>query len=133
MQASGIESAIRELQREEKKIQEARQLKENLTKVENELDGEYALRLKSERELKEMSQSFESLEKERRDVAAKLLKAEAEAESFRKALSEQKKINAELAKKNEETGWVAKAEYEKLERLLKEKEKEIERLARNSS
>ena len=40
-----------------------------------------------------------------------------------------KKVNADLSKKQEQAGkWIAKAEFEKLQEQLRDKEKEIEKL-----
>ena len=116
----------------DKKTEEVHQLKEGLVKAEAEFDNEYSLRLRFERELKEVRQQLEGLEKDRRDLYSRLTRAEAGLESYKKESADLKRLNAEISKKNDETAWVAKAEYEKLEKLLVEKEKEFERLRRNT-
>ena len=41
-----------------------------------------------------------------------------------------KKENMQLEKKKEDINWIAKTEYEQVEKLLKEKEKELDRITR---
>lgn len=115
----------------DKKTREIRDLKQNLIKLQTDFDNEFALRLRLEQQLKDVKGECEALNNEKRDAALKLKKAEAEAEYFKKESAQLKKANVELKKESNEVQWVAKSEYEKLERLLREKEKELERVSRN--
>lgn len=112
----------------EKRQAELRQFKENLTKAEGDFEKEYSLRLELERQLKGTKEDYAVLDKEKREAASGFKQLEAELSTAKKELDEQKKINAELVKKNEETAWVSKAEHEKLQQLLEQKEKDLIRL-----
>jgi len=113
-----------------KATEELKSFKENLMKAQNDHEKEHSLNLKYEREFKELKKESEDLEKQRRDVAAKLMQAESELAVYKKQLSEQKHLNLELKKETSEVQWIARSEYEKVEKLLKEKEKELQNLKR---
>ena len=114
----------------EKSAGELKSLKENLIKVQNDQEKEHSLNLKYEREIKDLKKGLEDLEKERRDTAAKLMQAESELTVYKKELAEQKRLNQELKKETNEVQWIARSEYEKIEKLLKEKEKELQNIKR---
>ena len=57
----------------------------------------------------------------------------AQLENLRKEVSDLRKENMDLARKKDDATWIAKSEYERIEKLLKEKEKELERMKRESS
>lgn len=105
-------------------------LRKNLVKAEQEKEKEYFLKLKLEQELKEIKQAFEDLNGLKKELSSKLLKTEANMNYYKEEFAKQKKISDDLLKQNEEISWVSKTEYEKIEKLLREKEKELERIQR---
>jgi len=114
----------------DKRTQELQELSKELLKSQESLSKEHGLNLKLEREIKELKRDLVALNDERRKREAENAQLKAEGESQRQDMVELKKDNARLKKKNEDTTWIAKSEYTKLERLLKQKEKEIERIER---
>ena len=115
----------------EKKDSEINQLTKDTTKAQQELEHEYSLKLKAEREVANLKSDLDSIKEEKRQLSMKLIKSESELSRSLKECQEFKKSNAQLHKQNEEVSWVSKKEFERLEKLLQQKEKEIERLARN--
>ena len=65
--------------------------------------------------------SYQTLEAENAQLKAKL-------ENNQKEITSLRKENMELSKRKEDASWVAKSEYERVEKLLREKEKEMEKL-----
>lgn len=115
----------------DKKDREMNELKQNLMKGENDFEREYSAKLRTEQQLKDLKVDQESLTKDNREQSLKIMRLESELDAYKKELSKLKKANEELSKKNDETQWVAKAQYDKLAQKLQEKEKEIERLSRD--
>ncbi len=115
-----------------KKDNELRDLKGTLVKIENDLEREFSAKLKAEQQLKELTADHDSLNKESREQSVKIMRLESEVDAYKKELSKLKKANEELSKKNDATQWIAKAEFDKLTLKIQEKEKEIERLSRDS-
>ncbi len=114
----------------EKRTKELTRAKEELKKTESSLGEEHSLRLRYERELKELKQAFESSDGQRKKLEVEVMKLKAGLEKANEELRESKRQNFELKKKQEDTQFVAKAEYDKIERLLREKEKEFQRISR---
>ncbi len=114
----------------DKTLAEEEQLKKDLLKSERELEEEHALRLRQERELTELKWEHDSLNSEKKSFLAKLANLEATLEQYKKEVSELRKANAQLSKETKEINWIAKSEYDKLEMLFKQKEKELERMKR---
>ena len=115
----------------EKKGSEIRELKDSLLKTQQDFDNEYALRLRLEKQLKDAKSDFDALQNEKREFMIQSKQFEGEVECLKKELAQQKKINAEIKKENDEAQWVAKSEFDRIEKLLKEKEKELERISRD--
>jgi len=116
----------------EGKTKEINQLKKDLQMAELNLGEEHSLRLRFEREFKETKRAFDTLNEQRRKLEAENLKINAYAETYMRELNELKRENRELKKKKDDINWVAKSEFSRLEKLLKETEKELERVRRNS-
>ena len=112
----------------EKSHQEIAQTKNELLKAQREFDEEHALRLRLERQLTEVKWELDSINSEKRALAAKGMNLETNLEYYKKEYLELKKTNAKLTQETSEANWVAKSEFDKLEALYKEKEKEVERL-----
>ncbi len=114
----------------EKSHQESDQIKKDLLKAQREFEEEHSLRLRLERQWTELKWEMDSLNNEKRALAAKVINLETNLEYYKKESAELKKVNAKLTKETSEVSWVAKTEFDKLEILYKEKEKELERLKR---
>ena len=62
-----------------------------------------------------------------------MLQLKAKTDENRTEIMHLKKENSELSKKKDDVSWIAKSDHIKLEKIVKEKEKEIERLQRELS
>jgi len=114
----------------DKRTKEIGHLKEELKKAEEGLEREHTQRLRYERELAELKQSFEITDGHRKKIEIEMQKLKATLENMTKEMLEYKRENIQLKKKQEDTSFIAKSEYDKLERILREKEKELERIKR---
>lgn len=117
----------------EKIEKEYQQMKVGLLKTETDREQEYQTRVKYERDYLELKREAESLKTTKKDLSLRVAELEAQWKGYKEEFLRQKKINEELIRKNEEMSWVSQSEYEKLERLLAEKEKEIERMRREQT
>ena len=111
-----------------KKDEEIRQMKESLMKAQQELENEYSAKLKIVQENKDLKASFDQVNNEKKEYMAKSLSLQADMEHAKKEIENLKVANEELKKKTDETNWVSKAEYARLEKLSREKDEEIRRL-----
>ena len=112
----------------EKKTKDIQMLKEDLKKSEQGLEKEHSQRILLEREAKEIKENMVKEIEAKRSAESQVLKLRAQADAYRQEISELRASNEKLSQKHEEKTFVAKSEYEKLEQLLQEKEKEIEKL-----
>lgn len=109
----------------DRNIKEVHRTRQEMIELEKDLDGEHSSRLKRERESKDLKRDFETLNEQKREGDSELIKVKVQAEQGRQEIRELKASNTELSKKHEDTTWVAKTEYDKLRRILKETEKEL--------
>lgn len=114
----------------DKRSEEFQQLKNELLKIQAQLSHEHALNLKLESEGRELKQHYDALQEKRRSLESRNAQLEAKNESLERETARLRQENAELRKEKEDTAWIAKSEYDKIHLLLKEKEKELERLKR---
>ncbi|MDD3374546.1 MAG: hypothetical protein PHY73_02345 [Candidatus Omnitrophica bacterium] len=107
-----------------------RKLKMEMDRAQTEREKEYSLRLGSERETRELKKDIEEANKERKELLLKVMELEFQLKSQKEETAEFKAVNKQLLKEKaiEEKQWIAKAEFVKLEKILKEKEKEIKKL-----
>ncbi|MCX5681568.1 MAG: hypothetical protein NT079_04755 [Candidatus Omnitrophica bacterium] len=112
----------------DRRTKEAQQAKMELTKAQADREHEYSLRLVSDREKKGLQESLEKLTKEKNELLLKVTNLEFTLRMKREELGGLKKTNASLQKKKDEEQWVAKSEFERVEQLLKQKEKELQAL-----
>lgn len=116
----------KEDQDKERRVKENISLRESLQKVEEESQRQHGELLRLERENKEARESAAALAENKRALESQIFKLQAQVDAAtqeNKILQEQ---NAKLLKQQEETTWVAKAEYVKLEEQLRVLHKEIE-------
>lgn len=112
----------------EKKDEEIRDFKIRVVKLEQEREHEYAARLQTERQLKDLKGDCDTLIKEKRELSFKAMTLEADLDVHKKELARFKKINKELSRESDEADWVSKAEYERLEKTLQDKERELKKI-----
>ena len=116
----------------DKKGKEFQQLKKELSKIQEISSKEHALNLRLEKGLKELKGENDALNQKRRAVESENAQLKAKMDNYRRETAQLKKENAELNKKKEDVSWIAKSEYERVARLLKEKEMDLERIPRES-
>ena len=117
----------------DKRIKEMGDLKEEFMKLQGIFTAEHAVNLRQERELKDLKRERDSLNDQRRALEAENAQAKAELGNYKKDLSQFKRENMELMKKKEDTVWIAKSDYEKLQQLVNEKDKELQRMKREAN
>ncbi len=115
----------------EKVNKEYQDAKTGLLKAESDREQEYHNRVRMERDFDELKREVDGLKENKRDLSLKVTELEVQLKGYKEEYTKQKKLNEELIKKGEEMSWVSQAEYEKLEKLLAQKEKEIERIQRD--
>lgn len=115
---------------DDKKGTELRQVKKELGKVQESSSKEHALTIRLERELKGLKGENDSLTEHRRSIEMENARLKGKGEEDRKQVVQLKSQVAELSKKEEDSQWIAKLEYERVARLLEEKKKELHRMER---
>lgn len=116
----------------DKKGAEFQRLKDELSAVQENSSREHAENLRQKQDIQQFKREMETLQEYRRGVEAENMQLKAKIENQRREMVELKKDNAELKKKDEDTSWVAKSDYERLETLLREKDKQLQRFQRES-
>lgn len=116
----------------DKKSREFLAMKSELVKVQDDYSKEHAVNLRQEHRIKELERQVEDLNGQRRSLESKNAMLQAAIESHRRDIAQFKKENAELTKKKEDVNWIAKPEYERVVNLLNLKEKELERMVRET-
>lgn len=114
----------------DKREKEFRQLRAELEKMQESFSNEHALTIRLERGLKDFKQQNDSLNDQRRTIEAENARLKAKGENDKKEISHLKKENIQLSKKNDDVQWVTKTEYDRIAKLLEQKEKELQRIER---
>ena len=114
----------------DKREKEFRQLRAELEKIQESFSGEHALNIRLERELNNFKQQNDSLNDQRRMIEGENARLKAKGENDKKEIAHFKRDVAQLSKKNEDAQWIAKSEYDRIARLLEQKEKELRRMER---
>lgn len=107
---------------------ELSQLKHKLSDKDKTLDVEYSLNLKLKKELEEKKNEIDILKNDSRRLTDYARKIELEGERLREKISSQEKAIAHLEKKDDESNWISKNEYFRLDKELVKKNEEIEKL-----
>ena len=113
----------------DKKGSEFLQLKQELLKLQELFSSEHAANLRFAHEVQELKRDNDSLNGQRRAMESEMAQVKARMENQRVENTRLKQENTELQKKKEDVNWIAKSEYDRVSRLLKEKEKELERIS----
>lgn len=102
---------------------EARELADRLVEKDREYEKEFSFNLNLKKELGEYKEKCGRLESEARQQSEKLTLLEGHVKAYKEELKKHAQIISELNKKDDETQWVSKKEYDALQaRLVKEKE-----------
>lgn len=112
----------------DRRTKEMRHVKMELTKAQTDREHEYSLRLASDRQEKELKADLDKVTKEKNDLLLKITNLEFTLRTQKEELVELRKANASLQKKKEEEQWIAKSEFDRVEKQLKDKEKELQKL-----
>jgi len=115
-----------------RKDDEIRKFKDGIAKAEKEAEEHYSKKLRIEAELKETKDELARMNKERKDLTGKIAGLEAVVETTRRELEKFKQENSDLKRESEQNTWVAKSEYERLEKKLLEMETELDRVLREN-
>jgi len=114
----------------EKRVDEIKRLENDFKASEQELEKEHRERLRLEREIKEAQRTSESYGKKIKALDMEILKMKAQSDHYRKEITELKGVNQKLSKKHEDTMWIAKSEYVKLQNELKAAQSEFKKTER---
>jgi len=114
----------------DKNEKELRQLKADLTKAQESFSKEHTLNIRLEREIKEFKQQNDALVERCRAADNERDQAKAKGEADRKEIAQLKKEVARLTEETDDKQWVAKMEYDRVVKLLEQKQKELQRMER---
>lgn len=114
----------------DKREKEFRQLRAELAKIQESFSEEHTLTIRLERELKDFKRQNDALNEQHRMTEGENARLKAKGENDKKEIAHLKKEVAQLSKKSEDVQWIAKTEYDRVAGLLKEKEKELQRMER---
>jgi len=114
----------------DKKGKEFQKLKTELISIQETYSKAHSTNLRYEHQVKEFQTKIESLNEQRRTNEEEIDQLTAKVKNDKQEIVQLKKENIQLTKKKEDINWIAKTEYERVEKLLKEKEKELDRITR---
>ena len=100
---------------------ELKTLKHELVKVQEQHSTEHTTTLRLERDVKTLSEELGQSVEQRRKLEAENAQLKARIENYRLEIAQLKKDNAQLAEKKDEASWIARSEYDRVVKLLKEK------------
>lgn len=109
------------------------ELKEELRRLQNALNEEHSVKLRSDIELQEHKVNLARAKEEARSLTVKVMALEKENEGSARELRELKRTNAELKKQKEDVQWIAKSDYDELLMRCKKAESELGRLTRDQN
>jgi len=114
----------------DKKGKEFQVLKTELVDVQENYSKAHSANLRFEHQIKEYQEQVDSLNEQRRVIEEESNQLTAKVKNDQQEIARLRKENIQLAKKREDVNWIAKVEYERVEKLLKEKEKELDRVTK---
>ncbi len=110
----------------EKRAKELKLLKTELALIQEDLGKEHSLTLKLQNEGRMMKRDLDAAVERKRVLEGDLLEAKTKNDQFRSEIAHLKKDNRVLSKKNEDSQWVAKPDFMKIEKELRETKKLLE-------
>ena len=99
-----------------------------ILRTESELEKEHSNRLRLEREVQEIKIKYDQIVEEKRQLSIKAASQQTTIETTTVELKALKVENTQLKEKRADIQWVAKSEFDQLQRVLQAKEKDLERL-----
>lgn len=117
----------------DKKGKDFQELKVELIDIQESYSKAHSANLRFEHQVKELQDQVDSLNGRRRVVEEENTQLTAKVKNDQRDIAYLKKENIQLEKKKEDVNWIAKTEYQRVEKLLKEKEKELVRVTRENN
>lgn len=116
---------------QEKRTQEYKHISDGLKNTQEIYAKEHSLNIRLEKELKEIKVDVDRLNDQRRAAEAEAAYLKTRIEQLRAESAQVQKDYNLLKKKEEDTQWIAKPEYDRLEKQHQQLEKELARLKRD--
>jgi hypothetical protein len=110
--------------------QQLKEFKSGLKEMQTNYSDAHVKNLKFERELKEQKLKVKTAVEERRNIESAKAKVDTQLKAMRQELAHVQKDFLNLKKEHDDINWIAKSEYDRVDKALKEKEKQVERLSR---
>ena len=82
--------------------------------------------------MKELQEQVDLLNERSRAIEEENTQLTAKVKNDQQKIAQLKNENIQLEKKKEDVNWIAQTEYQRVEKLLKEKEKELDRVTREN-
>jgi len=117
----------------DKRGKEFQEMKTELIAIQEIYSKAHSANLRYEHQVKELQGKIDALNEQRRTNEEENDQLQAQVKNNKQEIVELKKENIQLQKKKEDIHWIAKTEYERVEKLLKEKEKELDRITRTKN
>ena len=117
----------------DKKGQEFQRMKKDLLESQKKTEEEHFGHLRFEKETKESKQTITQLQDKLKNAETEIMNLKANVDFHKKELADLKKENATLKKEQTDTTWIAKSDFDALQKTLKEKENELDRIRRQQN
>jgi len=116
----------------DKKGRDFQELKVELIDIQESYSKAHSANLRFEHQVKELQDQLDLLNERRRAIEEENTQLTAKIKDDQQKMAQLKKENIQLKKKKEDVNWIAQTEYQRVEKLLKEKEKELDRVTREN-
>ena len=116
----------------DKKGRDFQELKVELIDIQESYSKAHSANLRFEHQVKELQDQLDLLNERRRAIEEENTQLTAKIKNDQQKMAQLKKENIQLKKKKEDVNWIAQTEYQRVEKLLKEKEKELDRVTREN-
>ena len=116
----------------DKKGRDFQELKVELIDIQESYSKAHSANLRFEHQVKELQDQLDLLNERRRAIEEENTQLTAKIKNDQQKIAQLKKENIQLKKKKEDVNWIAQTEYQRVEKLLKEKEKELDRVTREN-
>ena len=116
----------------DKKGRDFQELKVELIDIQESYSKAHSANLRFEHHVKELQDQLDLLNERRRAIEEENTQLTAKIKNDQQKMAQLKKENIQLKKKKEDVNWIAQTEYQRVEKLLKEKEKELDRVTREN-
>ena len=106
------------------------QIKQELQKIQNLYSEEHVINIRHQKEIEELKKDYDLNMEQRRIAESECAQLKAKNDNHRQEIAHLKKDVAELTKKQDAETFVSRAQYDKVEKELKEAKNEIDRISR---